>query len=118
MSEPTAAIKNLREHQQQLDIDGIFVGVSRQALEEVLAFVAAALLEGAKLGAREMRDACVKFASKNYRGTYGGHPDHGDQYLYDLPIHETIVHSITKEFDPGLIAAQALEGEKGTNDVS
>lgn len=31
-----AAIKNLRECQRQLDADGIEVGVSRQALEEVL----------------------------------------------------------------------------------
>lgn len=33
------AIQNLRESQQQLDMDGIIVGVSRQALEEVLAEV-------------------------------------------------------------------------------
>lgn len=31
-----AAAKNLRESQTQLDMDGIQVGVSRQALEEVL----------------------------------------------------------------------------------
>ena len=30
------AEKNLREHQQQLDADGVMVGVSRQALVEVL----------------------------------------------------------------------------------
>lgn len=30
------AEKNLRECQRQLDMDGVFVGVSRQALEEVL----------------------------------------------------------------------------------
>jgi hypothetical protein len=33
------AIENLRTNQQQLDMDGIIVGVSRQALEEVLAYV-------------------------------------------------------------------------------
>jgi hypothetical protein len=32
-----AAIKNLRESQQQLDADGTMVGVSRQALDEALA---------------------------------------------------------------------------------
>ena len=30
------AIEALREHQQQLDHDGVMVGVSRQALDEVL----------------------------------------------------------------------------------
>ena len=33
------AINQLREHQQQLDDDGIMVGVSRQALDEVLEYV-------------------------------------------------------------------------------
>lgn len=33
------AIDQLRNHQQQLDMDGIFVGVSRQAIYEVLEFV-------------------------------------------------------------------------------
>lgn len=31
-------IKQLREHQKQLDADGCMVGVSRQALDEVLAY--------------------------------------------------------------------------------
>lgn len=33
------ALTNLREHQRQLDADGIEVGVSRQALDEALAFI-------------------------------------------------------------------------------
>jgi hypothetical protein len=33
---PDAAIEQLTNHQQQLDQDGVMVGVSRQALEEVL----------------------------------------------------------------------------------
>lgn len=37
---PTEAIKNLREHQVQMDFDGIQVGVSRQALDEVLDYIA------------------------------------------------------------------------------
>jgi len=36
LSLPTGAIQNLRECQKQLDADGSHVGVSRQALEEVL----------------------------------------------------------------------------------
>ena len=37
------AIDNLNHHQTQLDMDGVMVGVSRQALCEVLAGVEAAL---------------------------------------------------------------------------
>jgi hypothetical protein len=37
------AVAQLRENQKQLDMDGIMVGVSRQALEEVLASHAALL---------------------------------------------------------------------------
>lgn len=33
----TEAEKNLRENQKQLDADGVMVGVSRQAVHEVLA---------------------------------------------------------------------------------
>lgn len=36
---PDAAIKNLRDYQRQLDMDGSEVGVSRQALDEVLAYL-------------------------------------------------------------------------------
>ena len=36
-----AAIEELKTHQTQLDMDGVMVGVSRQALEELLAHVAA-----------------------------------------------------------------------------
>ena len=36
---PTKAIKHLTKHQHQMDFDGVMVGVSRQALNEVLAYV-------------------------------------------------------------------------------
>lgn len=36
---PLGALNELREHQQQLDEDGVVVGISREALELVLAFV-------------------------------------------------------------------------------
>lgn len=36
---PVEAIKNLADHQQQLDMDGCMVGVSRQALDETLAYI-------------------------------------------------------------------------------
>ena len=42
------AEKQLREHQTQLDVDGVMVGVSRQALDEVLARIAE--LEARELG--------------------------------------------------------------------
>jgi hypothetical protein len=38
---PTGAIEQLNQYQQQLDNEGVYVGVSRQALDEVLAYVAA-----------------------------------------------------------------------------
>lgn len=41
VEEPSAAIESLTGNQRQLDMDGCHVGVSRQALDEVLAYVAA-----------------------------------------------------------------------------
>lgn len=41
VARPDAAIENLTHHQQQSDMDGTFVKVSRQALDEVLSFIAA-----------------------------------------------------------------------------
>lgn len=38
---PVAAIEQLRDHQRQLDEDGTFVGVSRQAIDEVLTYITA-----------------------------------------------------------------------------
>lgn len=38
---PNGAIKQLETHQDQLDMDGVMVGVSRQALDEVLAYIKA-----------------------------------------------------------------------------
>jgi len=43
------AIEQLTNHQQQLDQDGIMVGVSRQAVDEVLASLAARDAEIARL---------------------------------------------------------------------
>lgn len=41
VARPDAAIENLTNHQQQADMDGTFVKVSRQALDEVLTYLAA-----------------------------------------------------------------------------
>lgn len=41
VARPDAAIENLTNHQQQADMDGTFVTVSRQALDEVLTYIAA-----------------------------------------------------------------------------
>jgi hypothetical protein len=40
-AEIVEAIKALREGQQQIDMDGVMVGVSRQALDEVLKWIEA-----------------------------------------------------------------------------
>ena len=39
MMRPFAAIENLKSNQEQLDMDGCRVAVSRQALEETLEFL-------------------------------------------------------------------------------
>lgn len=44
----TSAVNELKEHQRQLDMDGIEVGVSRQALDIVLEALARAGLEAGK----------------------------------------------------------------------
>ena len=49
---PIAAIEQLTVHQQQLDMDGVFVGVSRQALDELLAYVTRADTDGPMPGLR------------------------------------------------------------------
>lgn len=39
MMRPHKAIQSLDNHQEQLDHDGVMVGVSRQALQEVLDYI-------------------------------------------------------------------------------
>ena len=36
---PNGAIQNLKDHQGQLDMEGCMVAVSRQALDEVMAYI-------------------------------------------------------------------------------
>lgn len=64
VARPDAAIENLTNHQQQADIDGTFVKVSRQALDEVLSYLAA------------MQQAQEPVAWKNYA-------EDGDWWLTD-----------------------------------
>ena len=64
------AIENLRQHQQQLDADGSFVGVSRQALEEALDFIA--LLEKANETMRVGLDKLARFGNEPYLGNSKG----------------------------------------------
>lgn len=49
MIRPDAAIEQLSRHQTQCDIDGVMVQVSRQALDEVLAYLAAAAEAASRL---------------------------------------------------------------------
>jgi hypothetical protein len=51
------AVDALRNHQQQLDRDGVFVGVSRQALDEMLAWY-----DEAAARIRELEAAAKPFA--------------------------------------------------------
>ena len=50
-----AALENLKTNQQQLDQDGVMVGVSRQALDETLALVEELLAEVMRLEAEVHR---------------------------------------------------------------
>ena len=50
MSDPrVTAVDVLRDHQQQLDMDGVMVGVSRQAIDEVLTELATLRAQNAAL---------------------------------------------------------------------
>lgn len=62
----SAAIEQLTNHQQQLDQDGIMVGVSRQAVDEVLAALAARDAEIAWL-----REALAFYAKDHKRPNEG-----------------------------------------------
>ena len=61
------AEKQLREHQERLDFDGVMVGVSRQALDEVLTELA------------ELREAVDNTLVNGYEYL----PSCGEKYLID-----------------------------------
>ena len=88
MKPMTEAEKNLRECQEQLDMDGVMVGVSRQALEETLTELDASrarearLVEALRVAERAVDD-CL---------TYRSHLNHAARdtiraalSLYDTP---------------------------------
>jgi hypothetical protein len=55
-----AVIEELKTHQTQLDKDGVMVGVSRQALEELLAHVAASAQPAPIAGLEPVQETCVQ----------------------------------------------------------
>lgn len=62
-----SAIENLQTNQRQLDQDGVYVGVSRQALEEVLAWIGLDLPRlRAQPSPREVALEELLDAAKNY----------------------------------------------------
>lgn len=70
--EMTAAEQNLRACQKQLDMDGVMVGVSRQALEETLAELDASRAREAKL-VEALRPLAVEAALRE--GEWSSVPD-------------------------------------------
>lgn len=74
---PSEAIEQLRSHQQQLDMDGVIVGVSRQAIEEVLAYIKSLLsardvaLEEAAKVAEQVRDDARRTHDDSWREATG-----------------------------------------------
>lgn len=75
---PALAIDQLRNHQTQLDMDGVMVGVSRQAIDEVLTYFASpprteeggSRDQGLEDAARRLEDACNRLAEKRSVATY------------------------------------------------
>lgn len=65
------AIDALRNNQRQLDADGVQVGVSRQALEEVLSVLAALQAQAAASGAGEM-EICPDCNGSGEYADWGG----------------------------------------------
>ena len=68
------AANNLRTSQQQLDMDGVMVGVSRQALEEVLESHAELV-------------TAAKFALEQAEGCFFNHYPGDDPYTAAEPEH-------------------------------
>ena len=112
MTDLADALDNLRVHQQQLDDDGIMVGVSREALNEVIrAFGALSLRQSHSTG------AVVKTAAScptcHGTGDHCGNPDFGQcddcggtgilqsLDLSDFPPKEAEV-TVTEEMAKGL----------------
>jgi len=84
-----AAIQNLRENQQQVDMEGVMVGVSRQALDESLAYIAELELDAhtkdafyseriAELEAEnaKLRGLCAAADRQGIRWRNGQDPEH------------------------------------------
>ena len=76
----TSAVNELKEHQRQLDMDGVEVGVSRQALDIVLLSLARAGLEAGK-AEESMRERAATVAD-DMRDKFGSPT--GDAYSNGL----------------------------------
>lgn len=62
----TSAVNELKTHQTQLDMDGVMIGVSRQALDIVLEALARADLEAGK-AEESMRERAARLALNGVR---------------------------------------------------
>lgn len=60
---PALAIEELRCHQTQMDMDGVMVGVSRQALDEVLTYYGLAALASSQARMERLEEALRPFAN-------------------------------------------------------
>ena len=75
----TSAVNELKEHQRQLDMDGVEVGVSRQALDIVLLSLARAGLEAGKAD-ESMAARDVLAERKRQVEAEGWTPEHDDKH--------------------------------------
>lgn len=86
VARPDAAIENLTNHQQQADMDGTFVKVSRQALDEVLSYLAAMQQAQEPVAWRyERTDGFVILVSKRYTDQHPKGDGWTETPLYAFP---------------------------------
>ena len=94
----TSAIDQLQNHQTQLDMDGVAVGVSRQALEIVLDALARAGLEAGKAEERLPIETAINVSYGTDHGRFSVflHWDgNGFTYAYGASVDEALKLAIS-----------------------
>ena len=117
-----AVIEELKTHQTQLDQDGVMVGVSRQALEELLAHVAAPAQPAPIAGLEPVAWRFTKLSVWHVTSEHGWADVHGDcvEPLYtaaQLEAHAAEQVRPLVEALEGLIEAVELDADEGLEGI-